>query len=78
MWVEIFGVRPDILSLLEKELLIIECNSEYWIPVQKQLIPHFERELKSGDMVSLFIVRVGGEKANEKWEWLFLVNEFQK
>lgn len=58
--------------------LFKECDNEYWIPVQKQVIPHFAKELKKGDMVSLFIVRVGGEKAKDRWDWLFIVNEFQK
>ncbi len=78
MWVGTFGVKPDISGLLETELLFIECNNEYWLPVQKQVIPHLERKLKAGEMVSIFIIRVGGEKSSDRWDWLFIVNEFQK
>ncbi len=82
MWAELLNIKTtkgsDVTKLYENELLFTECGTEYWLPVQKQVIPYFEKELQKGDMVSLFIGRVGGEKVGDKWDWLFLVNEFQK
>jgi len=82
MWAEMLNIKTskgsDVTKLYENELLFTECGKEYWLPVQKQVIPYFEKELQKDDMVSLFIGRVGGEKVAEKWDWLFLVNEFQK
>ncbi len=82
MWADLFGFKPsnnvELATLFESELLFTECGTAYWLPVQKQVIPYFEKELKKGDMVSLFLARVGGEKASNKWDWLFIVNEFEK
>jgi hypothetical protein len=82
MWAELLGFKTannsDITKLYENELLFTECGTEFWLPVQKQVIPYFEKELKKGEMVSLFMARVGGEKVADKWDWLFIVNEFVK
>ncbi len=76
-WGKTFGVKPEIMALYESELLVTECGSEHWVPVQKQVLQHFEKELKKGDMVTLFTMFAGGRKIEGGWHWLFLVNEFQ-
>ena len=76
-WGKTFGVKPEVVALYESELLVTECGSEHWVPVQKQVLRHFEKELKKGDMVTLYTMFAGGRKIEGSWNWLFLVNEFQ-
>jgi hypothetical protein len=76
-WSKTFGVKPEILALFDTEMLVVECSAEHWLPVQRQTLPHFERELKKGDMVTLYTMFAGGRKIDGTWNWFFLVNEFQ-
>lgn len=78
LWQKTFGIEDKIVNLYENEYLFKECDYDYWIPVQKQVAAYFPKELKEGDMVSLFIIRVGGRKINANWDWLFLTNEFKE
>ena len=79
-WRISLGIDEKIVNLYENEYLFKECNTEYWIPVQKQVASFFPKELKEDDMIGLFIIRIGGRKLDEKnnWDWLFLSTEFEK
>lgn len=67
----------EIVDLFETELLFKENGVEYWLPVQKQVIPYFAQELKKGDQVTLFLIWIGAYKNAGSWDWVFLVNEFE-
>lgn len=76
-WAKSLGIKPEVVALFESEMLFLECSNEHWVPVQKQVIPHFEKELKKNDMVTLFTAFTGGRKIDGAWHWVFIVNEFQ-
>jgi hypothetical protein len=76
-WAKSFSVKPEVLALFDTEMLFLECSSEHWVPVQKQVMRHFEKELKKGDPVTLYTMFAGGRKIEGSWHWFFLVNEFQ-
>lgn len=78
LWKKTLAIDEKIVALYENEYLFKECNNEYWIPVQKQVAAFFPKELKEGDMISLFITRIGAKKINDNWDWLFLSSEFIK
>ena len=48
------------------------------IPVQKQVSSYFEKELKKGDVIDLYLVRAGGIRTAGRWDWMLLVEEFLK
>jgi hypothetical protein len=77
-WVKTHRLDPRIGELFESELKFIEDGKEFWLPVQKQVIPYFAEELKKGEPVDLYVVIAGGRKFKGKWDWLILVNEFVK
>ena len=77
-WARTYGHGPEIADLFETELLFVEDSAEYWLPVQKQVVPYFAKELKKGERVTLFIIAAGGKKIAGEWDWIFLVNEFEK
>ncbi len=80
LWQSSLGIDPEILELYENKYLFKECDKEYWIPVQKQVAAYFPKELKSGDMITLYLMYPGGvkPKSANSWNFIFLVNEFRK
>jgi hypothetical protein len=70
--------NPEYRDLYATEFLFTEGSVAYWLPVQKQLIPYFEQELKKGDKVNLYVVWVGGRKESGTIEHVFSVNDFEK
>jgi len=78
MLVVSFDVDPTLIAKYETEMLFMEGPDEHWLPVQKDLIPFFEKELTKGEEVTLYAEWVGARKIDDKWEWVFIVNEFQK
>ena len=80
LWQGSLGYNPEILKLFENKYLFKECEKEFWIPVQKQVAAYFAKELKSGDMITLYLMFPGGikPKSAESWNFIFLTNEFRK
>ena len=77
-WKTSFQIPTEIVNLFEKEFLFKECNKEFWLPVQTKVSSYFTKELKEGDMVTVYLFLAGGLKVDGKWGLLFLVNEFEK
>lgn len=80
LWQKTFGLDEKAIALYESEYLFKECNTEHWIPYQKQVAAFFPKELKEGDMVTLYLMRASGKKAKDSniWDWIYLGNEFVK
>lgn len=77
-WKTSFSIKPEAANLFEKEFLFKECDKEYWLVVQKPVASYFPKELKEGEMITLYLFFGGGVKTIEKADYLFLVNEFEK
>lgn len=80
IWQQSLGYDEKVLALFETKYLFKECDKEYWIPVQKQVAGYFPKELKSGDVITLYLMFPGGLKLKpaNAWNFIFLVNEFEK
>ena len=68
----------QLSALFEEELLFKEGAVDYWLPVQKQVIPYFKEELKPGDPVELLLIWIGARSESKVADWIFLVNEFEQ
>ena len=78
-WARLYAGFPEgFTGPYETEMLFTEDGSEYWLAVRKESLPRFERELKRGDAVDLFLIRVGAAKASGGWEPMLLIESFQK
>jgi hypothetical protein len=77
-WAKMMGNPESYAEHYEAEFLFTEDSVEYWLPVQKQVSSYFEKELKKGEPVDLYLVRAGGIRTAGKWDWMLLVEEFQK
>ena len=77
-WAKMLGNPESYAEHYESEFLFLENSVEYWLPVQKQVSVYFEKELKKEDVVDLYLVRAGGIRTAGKWDWMLLIEEFQK
>jgi len=77
-WAKTRKLDRGTVDLFEDELLFKEGPTEYWLPVQKQVVPFFAEELKNGDVVELYLMWIGSRTENGATDWVFLVNEFKR
>lgn len=77
-WTKMMGNPESYANNYESEFLFTEDSVEYWLPVQKKVSSYFEKELKKGAAVDIYLVRAGGIRTNTKWDWMLLVEEFLK
>lgn len=75
---ESFKIDPKVIAKYETEMLFMEGKDEYWLLVQKELFPFFEKEIQKGETVVIYAEWVGANKFAGKWDWIFFVHEFQK
>ena len=78
MLVSSFNVKQEIIDQYDTELRFLEGTDEHWLPVQKKLIPFLQKDVKKGEEITLYAEWVGAKKISGKWEWVFMVHEFQK
>lgn len=79
-WGKLQNISKKITGLYENEFLFKESDKEYWIPVQKKVEEAMLKEIKANDMITLFVIHVGGRKASmaKDYDWLFLSTAFEK
>jgi hypothetical protein len=68
-----FYTRP-----YETEVLFSEGEQKYWLVVRKEFLPMFEKELKKGDVVDLFLIKLGSVKNDDTWEPVLLAEKVLK
>jgi len=77
-----FGIlrsdQKEYAELYEREYLYKEQSDEYWLPTQKPITQYFDKELKPGDKMHLYIISIGAYKSKEGIDCVLLVEEFQK
>jgi hypothetical protein len=78
-WARLYAGFPEgYTEPYETELLFNENGAEYWLAVRNKSLPQFKQELKQGDTVDLYLIRVGAAKVSDEWELMLLIESFQK
>ncbi|HEY0078929.1 MAG TPA: hypothetical protein VGB73_09815 [Pyrinomonadaceae bacterium] len=78
-WARLYaGAMESYTVPYESEMLFNENGVGYWLPVRKRSLPDFERSLKRGDEVDLYLIRLGAVRVSQGWEPLLLVESFRK
>lgn len=78
-WAGRFAGAPEFYTRpYESEGLFSEDGEKYWLAVRKEFLPRFEQELKKGEAVDLFVIKLGSVRSGEKWEPVLLVEKFIK
>jgi hypothetical protein len=80
-WEKMMKRPVSVVELFQTEVLFREGNKEYWLPVQKPLIDALKKEVKFGQAINAYVIfmggaKLGGAKLENRWEWLFAMNEF--
>ena len=78
-WAQRFAGSPGHYTVpYQTEMLFVEDGRKHWLAVHQKVIPQLEKELKEGDKVDLHLIRLGAVRTAGEWEWLMLVESFQK
>ena len=82
LWSNQFAGAPEFYTTpYQTEMLFIENGEKYWLAVRTESVPKFEQELKKGEAVELFLIKMGStriEKTDEKLEPVILVEKYLK
>jgi hypothetical protein len=65
-------------ELYEHEYLYKEGEVEYWLPTSKPITKYFDKELKPGDKMELYLISIGAYRGEGDIDCVLLVEEFQK
>ena len=49
-----------------------------WLATSKPITKYFEKELKPGDKMDLYLISIGAYRSNDEIDCVLLVEEFQK
>ena len=81
-WANKFAGAPEFYTTpYQTEMLFTENGENYWLAVRTESLPKFEQELKKGEAVELFLIKMGSvriERTDEKWEPVLLVEKYVK
>ena len=58
------------------EMLFIENGARYWLAVQKN--SRLSKELRKGERLNLYLIRVGAAIVGDKFDWTLLVEDFRE
>lgn len=78
-WARLYAGAPEFYTKpYEIEMLFTEAGDDHWLAVKKELVPRLKQEIKEGDEVDLYLIRVGAAQISNAWEPMLLVENFQK
>ena len=73
------GFFNDIfIDLFETEVLVKDGSNFYWFPVQSFLINSLKKEILKGAQINLYVMFAGTVWEADQFQWVFIVNEFEK
>jgi hypothetical protein len=70
--------QKEFAGLYEREYLYREGEAEYWLPTQRPITKYFDKELKPGDKVEIYLISIGAYRSSGNIDCVLLVEEFQK
>ena len=79
MWVgTLRSNQKGYADLYEREYLYKEGEAEQWLPTSKPITKYFDKELKPGDKMNLYLISIGAYRSDGDIDCVLLVEEFQK
>jgi hypothetical protein len=70
--------QQRLAGLYEREYLYKESEVEYWLPTSTPITKYFDKELKPGDKMDLYLISIGASRSKGEIDCVLLVEEFQK
>ena len=65
-------------ALFDHEYLYKEGETEYWLATSKPITKYFDKELKPGDKMTLYLISIGAYRTKDGIDCVLLVEEYQK
>ena len=65
-------------ELYEREYLYKEGSDEHWLATSKPITKYFDKELKPGNKMDLYLISIGAFRSKGAIECVLLVEKFQK
>lgn len=79
MWVGMLRAdQKGYAELYEREYLYKEGEAEHWLPTSRPITKYFDKELKPGDKMDLYLISIGAYRSEADIDCVLLVEEFQK
>ena len=76
-WANRYAGNPEsYTAVYEKEMLFSEGDTEYWLPVRKDLFSELEKKIKGDDKLDLLLIKLGRIRSSDKWTPLLLAERF--
>ena len=73
------GEQKALADYYQNEYLYKVGNDEYWLPTSTPITKYFDKELKPGDKMDLYLISIGDYRTTDKKiDCVLLVEEFQK
>lgn len=70
--------QKKLAELYENEYLYKEGETEYWLATSTPITKYFDKELKPGDKLDLYLISIGAYRTDTDLDCVLLVEEFQK
>jgi hypothetical protein len=78
-WAQCCAGNPDhYTKTYRNEMQFVEKGVRYWVGLPEGLVTDLQAELKVGEAIDLFLIRVSTRKTNGKRGSVLLVERFQK
>ena len=78
-WAKLHAGAPEFYTApYETEMLFAEDGESYWLAVRKEDLPKFDQDLKKGEALELFLIKMGNAHSGDKLEPVLLVEKFVK
>ena len=78
-WADRLAGAPEFYTApYETEALFTENGENYWLGVRTEFLPKFPQELKKGDAIELFVIKLGNIRIDNKLEPVILVEKYIK
>jgi hypothetical protein len=79
MWVGTLQADQKGYDLVfDREYLYKEGPAEYWLATSRVITTYFDKELKPGDKMDLYLISIGAYRSKDDIDCVLLVGEFQK
>jgi len=77
-WIQCCAGSPDHYKGYVREMRFVENGATHWLAVQDGLIADFQKDVKVGEVVDLFLIRLSAPQSRGKRGSVLLVERFQR
>ena len=78
-WANMFAGAPEFYTTpYQTEALFTENGENYWLAVRSESLPKLDQELKKGELVELYLIKMGNIRIDDKMEPVLLVENYVK